>query len=74
MFIAGATPMGPLTADTYETLVGEVLSAIQNAGHLDGLFLYLPPRLQALAKSGPRSLGRWPGSPRGRESTLVPRD
>jgi len=38
LFIASATPMGPLTADTYETLVDEVLGAIRDAGHLDGLF------------------------------------
>ena len=41
LFVANAMPMGPLTSDTYETLVGEVLKAIKGAGHLDGLFLYL---------------------------------
>lgn len=41
LFIASASPMGPLTRDTYETLVGEVLDAIRSAGPLDGLFLYL---------------------------------
>jgi microcystin degradation protein MlrC len=41
LFVASAAPMGPLTADTYEALVGEVLDAIQAAGPLDGLFLYL---------------------------------
>jgi microcystin degradation protein MlrC len=41
LFVAGAAPMGPLTADTFEALVGEVLDAIQAAGPLDGLFLYL---------------------------------
>jgi microcystin degradation protein MlrC len=41
LFVASATPMGPLTADTYEFLVGEVLDSIRGAGHLDGLFLYL---------------------------------
>jgi microcystin degradation protein MlrC len=41
LFVAGAAPMAPLTADTYETLVGEVLDAIRAAGPLDGLFLYL---------------------------------
>jgi microcystin degradation protein MlrC len=41
LFVASAAPMGPLTAECYETLVGEVLDAIRNAGPLDGLFLYL---------------------------------
>ena len=41
LFVANAMPMGPLTADTFETLMGEVLDSIKNAGHLDGLFLYL---------------------------------
>ena len=39
LYIASAMPMGPLTADTFETLVGEMLEAIRSAGHLDGLFL-----------------------------------
>jgi microcystin degradation protein MlrC len=41
LFVANAMPMGPLTADTYEALVGKVLDSIKNAGNLDGLFLYL---------------------------------
>ncbi len=41
LFVAGAAPMGPLTAETYETLIDKVLDAIRNAGPLDGLFLYL---------------------------------
>jgi microcystin degradation protein MlrC len=41
LITASAAPMGPLTAETYETLLGEVLSAICSAGPLDGLFLYL---------------------------------
>jgi microcystin degradation protein MlrC len=41
LFVAGATPMGPLTADTYGTLIDEVLGSIRDAGPLDGLFLYL---------------------------------
>jgi microcystin degradation protein MlrC len=41
LFVASAAPIGPLTAQCYETLVGEVLDAIRNAGPLDGLFLYL---------------------------------
>ena len=41
LFVASATPMGPLTAETYEVLLGKVLDSIRGAGHLDGLFLYL---------------------------------
>jgi microcystin degradation protein MlrC len=41
LFIASAAPMGPLTADTFGTLVGEVLNSVGDAGPLDGLFLYL---------------------------------
>jgi microcystin degradation protein MlrC len=41
LFVAGAAPMGPLTAKCYDTLIGEVLDAIKGAGSLDGLFLYL---------------------------------
>ena len=41
LFVANATPAGPLTAEAYEALVGKVLDAVKNAGHLDGLFLYL---------------------------------
>jgi len=39
---ANATPAGPLTAETYETLVGKLLAAlIKNAPALDGLLLAL---------------------------------
>lgn len=41
LFVASAMPMGPLTKDAYETLVGETLDSINNAGPLDGFFLYL---------------------------------
>ncbi|MCK4965162.1 MAG: M81 family metallopeptidase, partial [Dehalococcoidia bacterium] len=41
LFVTTAMPMGPLTSDTFETLISEVLDAIRGAGHLDGLFLYL---------------------------------
>ncbi|KKN36795.1 hypothetical protein LCGC14_0769950 [marine sediment metagenome] len=39
LFVATAMPMGPLTSDTFETLVSEMLEAIRSDGHLDGLFL-----------------------------------
>jgi len=38
---ANATPAGPLTAATYETLVGRLLTALKNASALDGLLLAL---------------------------------
>ena len=38
---ANATPAGPLTAETYETLVGKLLAALKNAPALDGLLLAL---------------------------------
>jgi microcystin degradation protein MlrC len=41
LFVASAAPMGPLPAETYETLLGEVLDAVRGALPLDGLFLYL---------------------------------
>jgi microcystin degradation protein MlrC len=41
LFTASAMPMGPLTSDTFETLISEVLDAIRGAGHLDGFFLDL---------------------------------
>ena len=36
-----ATPAGPLTATTYETLVGKLLAALKSAPTLDGLLLAL---------------------------------
>ena len=41
LYVANAMPMGPLTSDTFEVLVSEMLEAIRSAGHLDGLFLYI---------------------------------
>lgn len=41
LYVADARPMGPLTSDTFEALVSEMLEAIRSAGHLDGLFLYI---------------------------------
>jgi microcystin degradation protein MlrC len=41
LLTASAAPMGPLPAETFETLLGEVLVAIDRAQPLDGLFLYL---------------------------------
>ena len=41
LFVASAAPMGPLTAACYETLSGQVLDALRDAGPLDGLFLTL---------------------------------
>lgn len=41
LYVANAQPMGPLTSDTFEALVSEMLEAIRSAGHLDGLFLYI---------------------------------
>ncbi len=41
IFVASATPMGPLTSDTFDALVKETLDSIKGAGHLDGLFLFL---------------------------------
>ena len=38
---ADATPAGPLTAETYEGLVGRLLKAIEDAPKLDGLLLAL---------------------------------
>ncbi|HXF64879.1 MAG TPA: M81 family metallopeptidase [Caldilineaceae bacterium] len=38
---ANATPAGPLTRQTYETLVGEILDALRHAPELDGLLLAL---------------------------------
>ncbi|NIA10844.1 MAG: MlrC domain protein [Nitrospiraceae bacterium] len=38
---ANATPAGPLTAETYETLVGKLLASLKNAPALDGLLLAL---------------------------------
>ena len=38
---AHATPAGPLTRQTYETLVGEILDALRQAPELDGLLLAL---------------------------------
>ena len=39
LYMAHAMPMGPLTSDTFEILVSEMLEAIRSDGHLDGLFL-----------------------------------
>jgi len=39
LYYAHAMPMGPLTSDTFETLVSEMLEAIRKAGHLDGFLL-----------------------------------
>jgi microcystin degradation protein MlrC len=39
--VAGATPGGPLTSAAFETLVGELLSAISAAPKLDGMLLAL---------------------------------
>ena len=41
LLAADATPAGPLTRDTYETLVERLLAALQNAPPLDGLLLAL---------------------------------
>ena len=41
MLAADATPAGPLTAEAYETLVGQLLNMIENAPKLDGLLLAL---------------------------------
>lgn len=38
---ANATPAGPLTRDTYETIVGELLELLHQAQGLDGLLLAL---------------------------------
>ncbi|MCC6169921.1 MAG: M81 family metallopeptidase [Caldilineaceae bacterium] len=38
---ANATPAGPLTRDTYETIVGELLEMLRQAKGLDGLLLAL---------------------------------
>lgn len=38
---ANATPAGPLTRDTYETIVGEILNALRQARDIDGLLLAL---------------------------------
>lgn len=38
---ANATPAGPLTAETYETLVTQLLEALKGAPRLDGLLLAL---------------------------------
>ncbi|MFN7935591.1 MAG: M81 family metallopeptidase [Bryobacteraceae bacterium] len=37
----GATPKGPLTKDTYETIVGRLQKRIKEAGKIDGLLLAL---------------------------------
>jgi microcystin degradation protein MlrC len=41
LIAANATPAGPLTAETYETLVGKLLVALKNASGWDGLLLAL---------------------------------
>lgn len=41
LIAADATPAGPLTAETYETLVGHLLDALKKALPLDGLLLAL---------------------------------
>jgi microcystin degradation protein MlrC len=41
LLAANATPAGPLTSETYETLVGELLASIRSAGEIDGLLLAL---------------------------------
>ena len=41
MLAAGATPAGPLTAETYETLVGQLLKQLEEGPRLDGLLLAL---------------------------------
>ena len=41
LYVAGAMPGGPLTSDTFETLVSEMLEAIRSTVHLDGLFLHI---------------------------------
>lgn len=39
--VTGATPKGPLTKDTYETIVGRLQKRIKDAGKIDGLLLAL---------------------------------
>jgi microcystin degradation protein MlrC len=41
LMAADATPAGPLTRETYETLVGRLLQQLETADHLDGLLLAL---------------------------------
>lgn len=39
--VADATPSGPLTRETYETIAGEILDALESGGRIDGLLLQL---------------------------------
>lgn len=39
--VADATPSGPLTRETYETIAGEILDALDGGGTIEGLLLQL---------------------------------
>ncbi|PIU65923.1 MAG: MlrC domain protein [Armatimonadetes bacterium CG07_land_8_20_14_0_80_59_28] len=41
LLMASATPAGPVSADAFESLVGELLRRLRNAGNIDGLLLAL---------------------------------
>ena len=41
ILMAQATPSGPLTEETYETIFGDILKGLREAGRLDGLLLAL---------------------------------
>jgi microcystin degradation protein MlrC len=41
ILVGWATPSGPLTSETYEQIVAELISGLKNAGELDGLLLAL---------------------------------
>ena len=41
ILMAQATPSGPVTTETYETIVGDILQGLEKAGPLDGLLLAL---------------------------------
>lgn len=38
---AGAIPSAPVTKDAYETIATEIVEALRNCGHLDGIFIDL---------------------------------
>ena len=57
LFLARALPYGVIEPDTFDGLVGDMLSAISNGGHLDGILA--APHGATVAENRPDADGYW---------------